>query len=106
MSAKRKSRITRAVAKMAKQSDLDRGLKIDERALVQVHWLDACAHMNVEKIDPKKLKDLLCPTLTVGRVVAQDRKVLAVATNISSANGVDLIAIPIRWIEQVKILEG
>jgi hypothetical protein len=94
------------VAKMATQKELERGLKIESSALVDVKWLDACAHMNVEKLNPKKLKDLLCPTHTIGKVVAQDNKVLCVATNISAANGIDMIAIPVRWVEKVRIVEA
>ena len=94
------------VAKMATQKELERGLKIESSALVDVKWLAACAHMNVEKLNPKKLKDLLCPTHTIGKVVAQDNKVLCVATNISAANGIDMIAIPVRWVEKVRIVEA
>jgi hypothetical protein len=94
------------VAKIATQRDLDRGLEIDSRALVDVEWLDACAHMNVEKINLARLSDFLCPTHTMGRVVAQDESVLCVATNISNANGVDMIAIPVRWIQKIKIVSG
>ena len=94
------------VAKMATQKELERGLKIESSALVDVEWLDACAHMNVEKLNPKKLKDWLCPTHTIGKVVAQDDKVLCVATNISAANGIDMIAIPVKWVEKVRIVEA
>ena len=92
------------VAKMATQEDLDKGMRICGDALVDVHWLDACAHMNVEKINRRRLSGLLCPTHTFGQVVGQDSKVLVVATNISGANGADVIAIPIRWIKCVKIM--
>jgi hypothetical protein len=92
------------VAKMATQKDLDAGLKIKMSSIVDVEWMDACAHMNVEKINLGKLGELLCPTHTIGKVVAQDDKVICVATNISAANGLDLIAIPIKWIEKVKIV--
>ena len=94
------------VAKRATQKELDAGLKIESSALVDVKWLDACAHMNVEELDTNSLIELLCPTHTLGKVVAQDDKVLVVATNISAANGLDLIAIPVRWIESVKIMEA
>lgn len=43
------------VAKIATQKHLDKGLKIKSRALVDVTWLDACAHMNVEEFDPNEL---------------------------------------------------
>lgn len=101
-----KSKSNKIVAKMATQKELDEGLKIESRALVEVNWLDACAHMNVEKVDPKKLLDFLCPTQTIGKVVAQDKEVLCVATNVSAANGLDMIAIPIKWIKCVKIIEA
>lgn len=91
------------VAKMATQRELDAGLKITSSSLVDVEWLDACAHMNVEQINTKKLLEFLCPTRTTGRVVAQDANVLCVATNVSSANGLDLIAIPIKWVKSIKI---
>lgn len=104
MKTKKMHKVSKAIAKMATQSDLDCGLKIASNALVDVKWLDACFHMNTEKVDLGNLKSLLCPTHTMGRVVAQDEKVICVATNISEANGVDLIAIPIRWIESVRIL--
>lgn len=91
------------VAKMATQRDLDQGMKIRSSFIVDVKWLDACQHINVEKIDENQLEELLCRTHTIGKVVAQDNKVICVATNISEANGLDLIAIPIRWIEEIKI---
>ena len=94
------------VAKMATQKDLDSGLKIRSRALVDVEWLDACAHMNVEKLDPNNLTEWLCTTHTFGKVVAQDNKVICIATNVSGANGLDMIAVPIRWIKKIKILEA
>jgi hypothetical protein len=93
-------------AKMATQKELDKGLRLKGDTIVDVLWLDACAHMNVEKLHPKKLLEWLCPTHTIGRVVAQDDKVLCIATNISNANGIDMIAIPVRWIERVQIMEG
>ncbi len=96
----------KVVAKMAMQKDLDAGLKIGSSALVDVEWLDACAHMNVEKLELEELGELLCVTHTIGKVVAQDDKVLVIASNISAANGLDLIAIPIKWIESVKIVEA
>lgn len=91
------------VAKIATQKELDAGLKIGSSAIVDVEWLDACAHMAVEKINPKKLSELLCPTHTLGKVVAQDKEVLCIATNISAANGLDLIAIPVKWVKQITI---
>ncbi len=92
-----------SVAKMAMQKDLDEGLKIKSSFVVDVKWLDACQHINVEKINENDLPELLCKTHTIGKVVAQDEKVLCVATNISEANGLDIIAIPIKWIEEIKI---
>ncbi len=100
-----KMREHRVVARMATQTELDAGLKIDNAALVDVEWLDACAHMNVEKLDKNNLAKLLCKTNTLGRVVAQDRKVICVATNISKVNGADIIAIPVNWIEKINIME-
>jgi len=91
---------------MATQKDLDAGLQVDGSALVDVKWLDACAHMNVEELDGDNLLELLCPTHTLGKVVVQDEKVLVVATNISAANGIDLIAIPVKWIESIKMMEA
>lgn len=91
-------------AKMATQRDLDEGLKIGSKALVDVEWLDACAHKCIEKINPKHLLKLLCPSHTMGKVVAQDKDVLCVARHISNANGFDIIAIPIRWIRCIKMM--
>jgi hypothetical protein len=93
------------VAKMATQKELDAGMKIASSAIVNVEWLDACAHMAVEEIDQKKLSELLCPTQTIGKIVAQDKQVICVASNISAANGLDLIAILIKWIKQIVIME-
>jgi len=93
-------------AKMATQTDLDMGMRIESSSIVDVEWLDACAHMNVEKICQSKLSEFLCQTRTMGRVVAQDSSVLCVATNISAANGLDLIAIPIKWIKSIRILDA
>jgi len=95
----------RTSAKMATQKDLDSGLKIGLNALVDVEWLDACFHMNVEEMDTNNLAEFLCPTKTMGRVVAQDKNVICVATNISNANGIDMLAIPIRWIKSMRIME-
>ena len=94
------------VAKMATQEDLNQGLKLRRDCVIDVEWLDACSHMNVEKLHPKRLSEWLCVTHTVGRVVAQDEKVMCVATNFSAANGIDMIAIPIKWIESIRIMEA
>jgi hypothetical protein len=93
-------------AKMATQKDLNNGLKISSKSLVDVEWLDACAHMNVEKIKDNSLMEWLCPTHTFGKVVAQNRNVMCIATNVSNANGLDMIAVPIKWIKKIKILEA
>jgi hypothetical protein len=89
---------------MATQKELDAGLRIASSAIVQVHWLDACAHMNVEKLNPSNLEEWLCPTHTIGKVVAQNSEVICIATNISAANGLDMIAIPVRWVKWIKIM--
>jgi len=91
---------------MATQKDLNTGLRISGTAMVDVRWLDACAHMNVEKIKDNNLLEWLCPTHTFGKVVAQNENVLCVATNVSNANGLDMIAIPVKWIKSIKIVEG
>lgn len=93
-------------AKMATQTDLNRGLLIPEGAMVDVQWLDACAHSNVDKLDPNNLQELLCSTHTIGRLVAQDNNVVCVASNISAANGADLIAIPKKWVKEILIVEN
>ncbi len=103
---KTKKKTKKIVAKMATQEDLDKGLKIKSRALVDVEWLDACAHMDVDNINPKKLQDFLCPTHTFGKVVAQDENVICIATNVSAANGLDLLAIPIKWVKCINIIGG
>ena len=95
--------VQKSFAKMATQKELDEGLKIRSAFIVDVKWLDACQHINVEKINENDLEELLCITHTIGKVVAQDEKVICIATNISEANGLDLIAIPIKWIEEIKI---
>ena len=94
------------VAKMATQKDLDKGMRIESSSVVDVEWLDACAHMNVGKINTKKLEEFLCETHTIGKVVAQDSNVICVATNISAANGLDIIAIPVKWIKGIRIMEA
>ena len=93
------------IAKMATQKDLDNGLKIKSNAVVDVEWLDACAHMNVEKLHPNKLLEWLCPTHTIGKVIAMDKNVMCIGTNISNANGLDMIAVPTKWIKKIKIME-
>ncbi|HII72296.1 TPA: hypothetical protein HA265_06080 [Candidatus Woesearchaeota archaeon] len=93
-------------AKIARQADLDKGLKTPKKAIVDVTWLDACAHMRVKRLDPGRLTDLLVESHTMGRVVAQDKNVLCVATHMNDTDGVDLIAIPIKWIEKVEMFNG
>lgn len=102
---RQKHKTQRVIAKKAFQKDLDAGMKVDGRAIVDVEWLDACAHMAVEKIDSAKLKDLLCPSHTMGKVVAQDDEVICVATHVSAASGIDLMAIPIKWVKSISIFE-
>ncbi len=93
-------------AKTATQRDLDRGILLPNNIFAEVNWLDACFHMNVEKLNPKRLEKWLCPTKTIGKIIAQDSSVLCIATNISNANGIDMIAIPKRWIKEIRIFEG
>lgn len=97
--------VARIVAKRATQKDLDSGLRIKSSSMVDVEWLDACAHMNVEKINPNSLLEFLCPTHTIGKVVAQDKNVLCIATNVSAANGLDIVAIPVKWVQSIRIVE-
>lgn len=101
----RKTSTPSVIAKKATQADIDAGIVIDSSAIVDVFWMDACAHMAVEKIDTAKLSELLCPTHTIGRVVAQDDEVICIATTLSAASGVDLIAIPVKWIEMITIFQ-
>ncbi len=93
----------RIKAKVATQQELDEGMQISTEAVVDVLWMDACFHMNVKELELVRIDDLLCPTHTFGKVVAQNENTLVVATNSSAANGIDLIAIPIKWIKSIMI---
>ena len=101
----KKMEVAIAMAKMATQKEICEGVKASPGSIVDVAWLDACAHMNVDKIDIGSLQDLLCLTHTIGRVVAQDDDVICIATNISEANGADLLAIPIKWVKMMQIID-
>jgi len=101
-----KTKNKESVAKIATLHDLENGPEVKKGTILDVQWLDACAHTNVEKINSKNLLELLCPTNTIGKLIAVDHQVLCLATNISAANGLDLLAIPVRWIESIKIIGG
>ncbi|MFH1770362.1 MAG: hypothetical protein ABH828_02280 [archaeon] len=96
--------VARIKAKVARQEELDSGMQIPTDMVVDILWLDACFHMNVKELELARIDELLCPTHTFGKVVAQNNNTLVVATNSSAANGIDLIAIPIRWIQEITML--
>jgi len=93
-------------AMVATQQELDSGMQMPTESVVDVLWLDACFHMNVKELELARIDELLCPTHTFGKVVAQSKNTIVIATNSSAANGIDLIAIPIKWIESITISVG
>jgi len=90
-------------AMVATQEELNKGMQIPTDMVVDVSWLDACFHMNVKELELARIDELLCPTHTFGRIVAQNNNTLVIATNSSAANGIDLIAIPMRWVEKITM---
>ena len=89
---------TQVVAQMATQEDIEEGIEIQTGAIVDIDWIDTQS----QKI--QGVIESICPTNTVGKVISVDGQVIFVATTISAAKGIDLVAIPVESIETITII--
>jgi len=70
--------------------------------LVEVVWMDAASHSRVSKIALGNLSELLVESHTFGKIVAENGKVVVVATHMNNSDGLDFIAIPKGWIKIIN----
>ena len=76
-------------------------LALARAPLVEVIWFDAASHARVDKLD-SNLSALLVESHTFGKIVAENTKVLVIATHMNSSDGLDFIAIPKGWVKIIK----
>lgn len=74
--------------------------------IVEVVWMDAALHEKIPQIELAKIEDLLIESHTFGKLVAENDKVLLVATHMNVAEGADILAIPKGWVKEVKVQGG
>ena len=70
--------------------------------LVEVVWQDAASHSRVEKLKLNSLNSLLVESHSFGKIVAENSRVLVVATHMNNSDGLDFIAIPKGWVKIIK----
>jgi hypothetical protein len=74
--------------------------------IVEVVWMDAALHERIPKLDLTKLEEFLVESHTFGKLVAEDEKVMLVATHMNRVEGADILAIPKGWIKEVNVQKG
>jgi len=76
-------------------------LALARAPLVEVVWFDAASHARVDKLS-FDLSSLLVESHTFGKIVAENSRVLVVATHMNNSDGLDFIAIPKGWVKIIK----
>ena len=70
--------------------------------VVEVVWSDAASHSKVEKLKLNSLNSLLVESHTFGKIVAENRRVIVIATHMNDSDGLDFIAIPKGWVKIIN----
>lgn len=73
--------------------------------LVRVKWNDAAAQIKIHVINGNEPEEHLAKCETVGELIIDDPKVLILCQHWSDTDGIDILAIPRDWIQEIKMLE-
>ena len=73
--------------------------------IVRVKWYDAAAQMKINAINGNNPTEHLAMCESVGELVAEDRKALILVQHWSDTDGVDILAIPKDWCQDIEVLK-
>ena len=73
--------------------------------IVRVKWYDAAAQMKIHTINGKNPEEHLAMCESVGELVIEDRKALILVQHWSDTDGVDIMAIPKDWCQDIEVLK-
>ena len=73
--------------------------------LVKVTWLDAAQQIKLHTINAKNPDMHLAVCETIGEIIIDDPKVLILVQHWSDTDGIDILAIPRDWCQEIEILK-
>ena len=73
--------------------------------IVKVTWNDAAEQIKIHAINGDNPEEHLAVCETVGELVVKDRKALILVHHWSDTDGIDILAIPTDWVQQIEVLE-
>ena len=73
--------------------------------IVKVKWYDAAAQMKLDTINGLDPTKHLAMCESVGELIVEDRKALILVQHWSDTDGVDILAIPKDWCQDIEVLK-
>ena len=73
--------------------------------IVRVKWYDAASQMKINAINGNNPEEHLAMCETVGELIVEDRKALILVQHWSDTDGVDILAIPKDWCQDIEVLK-
>ena len=73
--------------------------------LVKVTWNDAAEQIKIHAINGDNPVEHLAVCETIGELVVKDRKALILVHHWSDTDGIDILAIPTDWVQQIEVFE-
>ena len=73
--------------------------------IVKVTWYDAAQQIKIQAINGNNPEEHLAKCETVGELIIDDPKALILVTHWSDTDGVDILAIPKDWCQEIEVLK-
>jgi hypothetical protein len=73
--------------------------------IVRVKWYDAASQIKINTINGNNPEEHLAMCETVGELIVEDRKALILVQHWSDTDGVDILAIPRDWCQEIEVLK-
>ena len=73
--------------------------------IVKVTWYDAAQQIKIQAINGNNPEEHLAKCVTVGELIIDDPKALILVNHWSDTDGVDILAIPKDWCQEIEVLK-
>ena len=73
--------------------------------IVKVSWNDAAQNIKVHCIDGNEPENHLAKCETIGELISQSKKALILVQHWSDTDGIDIMAIPQDWCQEIEVLK-
>ena len=73
--------------------------------LVKIKWYDAAVQCKIHTINGLDKTEHLAMCESVGELIVEDRKALILVQHWSDTDGVDILAIPKDWCQEIEVLK-